>query len=460
MKKKIFLFVSLLFLAGCSQKNSFDIQSKTFRSGMEFYLLENHTLPTTFYSITVKSGSVRDPAGKEGLANLTIKMLLRGTKNRNRSQILEDIDFLGAALSANVDYDYIQLVGKTLSRTQDRFFELLSDVLLNPTFPKEEFEKLKSETTGQLQLLTEDDRGLNRVRFTQWLYQGFPYGRLTTGTPSSIKNITLSDVKDFYQTHFLGSNMILAAAGDVEKSPIKEWVNQYMGSTREGKVEPYQYPQVPTIAKSRILLVDKPDRTQTQILVGQYGVSGDSADFYPLYVGNVSFGGTFTSTLMREIRVKRGWSYGAYSRFVRRKSAGEYFIWSFPANKDTLPTIDLTNKLLKDFIDKGVSKEEFELAKQFAVRETAFITETPDRTMGEFLDGLLKGWKGYPENLRKMFEKVSYKNVQNVIPEYLKTSPFVMTIVCTASDFKEALEKQFPDAEVKVVPYDQWDISI
>ncbi|OGQ33891.1 MAG: hypothetical protein A3F16_04640 [Deltaproteobacteria bacterium RIFCSPHIGHO2_12_FULL_43_9] len=457
MKLLIFPILTFLLL-GCVEEAMEGLESKNLGSGIKLFVFSQPILPTTSYFLVVQAGSTRDPAGKEGLANLTIEMLLRGTVNRNREKILEDIDYLGASLSAIATYDTVQLAGTTLSRTQDKFIELLSDLLLHPTFPAEEFEKLKSETIGQLQLLSEDDRSLNKVRFTQFLFHGHPLGRLTSGTPESIKSITLDDVKEFYKKYFVDGNVILAAAGDIEKGDLVDYIEEYISELPEGEIEPFSYPALTPIAKSKILLVDKPERTQTQILLGYYGVAGDSPDYYPLYVANNAFGGTFTARLMQEVRVARGWSYGAYSKFARRKSTGEFFTWTFPAVKDTIPTIELTQKLLDDLSEKGLNKDEFNISKNYSVRETAFDTETPTLAISRFLEGYIMGWKGYPADHRKKLEGVTGKDVENVIKKYFHSKPFVMTIVCTASDIKKGLEEKYPDAQIVVVPYNKWDV--
>lgn len=457
MKIPMLIFITMSIL-GCSEKSLEGIESNKLGSGIKLFIFNQPILPMTSYFLIIKSGSTRDPIGKEGLANLTIEMLLRGTVNRNREKILEDIDYLGASLSAVATFDTVQLVGSTLSRTQDKFVELLSDVLLNPIFPSEEFEKLKSETVGQLQLLAEDDRSLNRVRFLQFLFNDHPYGRLTSGTPESIKNITLEDVKEFYKKYFIKNNVILAAAGDIDGDDLEDYVDQYVSELPSGVISPFIYPELTPITKSKILLVDKPARTQTQILLGYFGVSGDNPDYYPLYVANNAFGGTFTARLMQEVRVARGWSYGAYSKFSRRKSKGEFYTWTFPAVKDTLPTIELTEKLLTELQEKGLKKEEFDISKNYSVRETAFDTETPAQAMSQFLEGYLMGWKGYPANHRKKLEVVNKNEVDEVIKKYFHSHPFVMTIVCSASDIKKGLEEKYPDAEIFVLPYNKWEI--
>lgn len=456
---KVMLFLILVStLLACGPKGLKGLKVKNLSSGIKLFILNKPTLPMTSYFMVIKSGSNRDPNGKEGLANLTVKMLLRGTVNRSRVEILEDIDYLGASLGATASHDSIQLAGSTLARTQDKFIELLMDLLLNPTFPEEEFEKLKSEMLGRLKLVAENDSALNRIRFLQFLFKDHSYGRLASGTPESLERITIDDVREFYGKYFVKNNVILAAAGDINKGDLIDYVEEYVTDLPDGEIEKFSYSELPPIVKSRILLVDKPDRTQTQILLGYYGVSGDNPDYYPLYVANNAFGGTFTARLMQEVRVLRGWSYGAYSRFSRRKSKGEFFTLSYPATKDTVPTIELTQKLLEDMKASGLKKEEFKLTKNYSVRETAFDTETPTLAMALFLEGHIKGWEGYPENHRKKIESVTKGDVQSVVEKYFRSKPFVMTIVCTASDFKKTLEEKYPDAEILVVPYNKWEL--
>jgi zinc protease len=214
---------------------------------------------------------------------------------------------------------------------------------------------------------------------------------------------------------------------------------------------------VPEFSHRRLQLVDKPDRTQTQILAGQSGVRLDDPDFFPLHVANHVFGGgSFSSRLMREIRVKRGWSYGAKSSFRHGTRPRSWNFYFFPASKDAPAALAEGLRMVEKLKAEGISQAEFRFARESLINGAGFSYNTPlkrvENTLTERTLGLPDGFvRGFAQRLRE----VELSQVNSALGRFLKPNALTITVLGTASELKEPLARAagVPTAEVEVVPY-------
>ncbi|MFH1263061.1 MAG: pitrilysin family protein [Pseudomonadota bacterium] len=425
--------------------------------GIDTILAEKHDRPIVNLNLTFPSGSFSDPEGKEGSANLAGEMLLRGTRSHTREQIEEKLDYLGATLEVSVGYHSTSIDGQVLTRNLAPFLDLVMEVISESDFPEAELKKLKDETIAQLYLRLEDDAGLARMNFTKMLYAGHPYARDPMGTVASIGSVTRDDVAALAGASFRRGGLLVGAAGDLTKTDLAGIVRGLTSKLPEGTLPRVDRPFDTKLSGRRILLVDKPERTQTQFVIGQPGIDARDPDLFRLNVFLTAFAGhMFHATYMQEIRVKRGWSYGAYGSIDARRNGGSAYLYTFPKVTDTLPALTLSLDLFRKAIDGGVTDDQIDFAKKHVTRSFPFQIDTPEKVVGQrIMQRLLGRPDDYLEKYVSRMEAVTADDARAAAKKHLSTENVDIVILCTAKDFEKTIGAALGAKEVQVVPYDR-----
>jgi zinc protease len=347
---------------------------------------EDHTLPLVSITVAMRSGSAHDPAGKEGASRLATRMLRRGAAGMSAKDIEDQIDRLGGELSTDVAPSSSAIEGQVIERNLEPFVDLFAKILGAPGFPEDELTRLKRETVAEIIEARDSDRALAQRAFRRALFTGHLYGRSTTGTPKSVESLTDEDVQRAYALHVNRGNVVVGLSGDVDPADAKRVAERLVSAIPAGQSpgDPIAEPE-PRKGR-RLVFVDKPERTQTQILIGSLGTSPFDPDHVPLGVANAVFGGSFTSRLMREVRSKRGWSYGASARLGVDRHRQSFAMWTFPAATDAAACVRLELELLEAFVDKGITPKELSFIKRYLMRSRAFDVDTASKRLHQALD--------------------------------------------------------------------------
>jgi zinc protease len=355
-------------------------------------LVYDPTLPIVWFQVVIPFGSGVEPEDKAGLANVTSELLLRGTTARSRDVFERSLEGLGASVSAGVSADHITLSGSVLSKNWPDLAALLVESLEQPAFAAAELQHLVEEIQADLVEERNNDRALVRRFFERGLYEGHPYGRPVLGTTESLNAISRDDVLDFYNTWFTSQQAILALMGDFDagvSSDLAGLAGKLGGSPRPVPIAPP--PDEPT--GRSLWLIDKPGRTQVQLLLGHLFGRPEGAGYAAAWLANEAFGGYgFSARLMMEVREKRGWSYGAYGSIAHSPQLSSYSIWVFPATSDALPCLELVLKLYEEFAAEGLSTEELSYARSSIVNGAAFYADTPSKRLGYEVRRKLSGY--------------------------------------------------------------------
>ncbi|MGM0575040.1 MAG: M16 family metallopeptidase [Myxococcota bacterium] len=401
----------------------------------DILLVEDHVRPIATFQLTLRTGLLDDPPGKEGLAYLTGEMLLRGAGDLSQERITEELDYLGATLHVATGRDVTSVTGDALVRNLDAFEDLVSTVLLEPTFPQEELDKLKRQTLAQLQQIRDHDPILGQHFFVRRLFHDHPYGRPLRGTEGSITRITREDVVDFYRRRYRSADVLVGAAGDVERDRVRAFAEATAGRLPDEPAPQVDVPAVEGPDGYRVTLVDKPGRSQTQIFVGHPTLHATHEDYVPLQMGNVVFGGTFTSRLSQEIREKRGWSYGAYSFLHVDRNLGTCLLRFYPSKKDAVPALKVADDLFRSLARDGVTDEELEAARSYVVHSHPMRVETAEKELHERLSArLLERPIDWHERFVERVRDVTRDEVNAALRRHLTPDRVVTCVVCTADD--------------------------
>ncbi|MBI5513110.1 MAG: insulinase family protein [Deltaproteobacteria bacterium] len=413
-------------------------------------------LPVVELVLATRTGSMYDPSGREGALNLALKTLTRGAGALSGDRLEEHLDRLGAEFSAGAEVTTTHIHATVLRRNLEAFTALLRDLVARPLFEPEEVSRRARALRADIVDSRDDDRTLAGRHFRRGLFRGHPSGRPVAGTPSTLPTLAAVDVRSAYTHAFTRGNVVCGASGAITEVEARALFGCVLEALPEGAAPSGALPDPQPLRGRELLVVDKPDRTQVQLLIGCLGTRADDPDHVPLAVGNAIFGGTFTARLMREVRSKRGWSYGATSRLYRDRARDAWSMWTFPAVTDAPACIALQLQLLERWVAEGITARELSQAKQFLIRGRAFDFETPSRRLSHRMDEAIHGLpEGYHRTYADRVAKVTVEQVNRAVRRRITPRDLLVVAVCTASASLEALKGVIPGlSRVTVVPFD------
>jgi zinc protease len=324
--KFIVAIACLVFLATSVHAAEIKPQRFVTPNGLTVLVVEQHALPIVQVQALVKTGSVQDPPEKAGLANLTAGLLDEGTATRSATQLAEQIEFVGGALEVKTTHDFTTAASRVLAKDADLGFELLADILLHPSFPEPELERVRKLILGEITAQKDDPGSVAGKAFSRLVFDGHPYSWPVNGTDETLPAIGRADVQAFHAREYLPNRTILAVVGDITVEQVRALVEKHFASWPKGP-EPARTAAAPAaIAKPVVQLIDK-ELTQTTLVLGHLGISRTNPDYYAVTVMNYILGaGGFSSRLMDSIRDKQGLAYGVISQFEPRATSGPFLV--------------------------------------------------------------------------------------------------------------------------------------
>jgi zinc protease len=413
-------------------------------------------LPIVHFGISSLSGAAYDPPGLEGLTRLSGRLLRRTAGGRTADEVDNLTDRIGASVGVDCSSSNQTMSGSSLKRSVDTYLELMKDALLAPGLHEDELERLKRETLAELTEILDSDRQLARRWFLRSVFADHPYGRTIVGTQESLERIGVADIKRQVAAQLVQGNLIFSFAGDVDPDQATRGANAIAKALPAGPALPDLVREPKPRSGRHLIFVDKPDRTQTQILIGNLGTHPREPEHFPLLVANTIFGGTFTSRLTREVRGKRGWSYGAYSSLAYERQRQTFSLWTFPKAEDAAPCIALELELLEAWRNDGVTAEELTWVQQYLGRSHAFDRDTTSKRVGLRLEEILCDLPaGYYSDYVRSIESVTLEQANGALERRISTKDLVIVVVGTHATTGAAVRDAIPDLDSEtVVPFD------
>ncbi len=414
-------------------------------------------VPLVSIVVALRNGATSDVEGKDGLARLSARMLRRGCKGMSSSEIEEAIDALGAEVSLDVGPSTTTLHGQVIRRSLQPFCELLERILGTPTFDDDELSRLRRETVAELVEARDSDRSLAHVAFRRALFGAHPYGRGSAGRVSTVQELTKVEVENRYRTTFVRGNAVVGFAGAITEDEARRMAALLLRSLPAGPRTVTSVPDPSPPKGRRLVFVDKPERTQTQILIGSLGTWPHDPDHFPLVSATAVLGGTFTSRMMREIRSKRGWSYGTSARLSIERKRHAFVMGAAPRAADCAPCLGLELSLLGDFVTKGITARELSFITNYMVRSHAFEIDTAPKRLGHALETeLLELPADYHSAYLDHVRGVTLESANAAAATRLSCDDLVVVVVGTASEVHDAVKATISGlAHDEVVSFDR-----
>lgn len=345
------------------------IESWTAASGAKVMFMRADALPMLDVRVDFPAGSRADPKGKEGLASRTADMIGRGAEGFTENEIADDFADTGAQFSSAASADSAGMQLRTLTSEPEfsKAITLMKTLLQKPQFNADILARENSRSLAALrESLTKPDVLANRA-FSAALYPNHPYGAQLT--EASLAAIALADVKQFYQSRYLGNKAVVSLVGNITREQAEKLANELTVGLPKGELEANplggaDFQTLQAAMNGQTIQIDHP-AAQSHILVGLPAMRRGAPDYFNLLVANhVLGGGGFVSRLMDEIREKRGLAYSTYSYFMPGGDAGPFQAGVQTKKESTAEALSLVRKTLLDFIEKGPTKAELQAAKQ------------------------------------------------------------------------------------------------
>jgi zinc protease len=400
--------------------------------------------PLVWFDIAIRGGAAADPLGVEGLHRHAALLARRGAGSRDRAALDETLDSLGAAIDISVSRDAVTLSGLSLSRHLDAVIELCADILAEPRLSEDEHARLLRETPQVLDEIRDDDSAL-ATRWFDWVCSpGHPYGRTSLGTEASLGRIDRAAATEVWKREVVASNLVIGLAGDVDDTSAAKIAGRLVERIPAGQRTPHRVatPADQTSGQPgrRVILVDKPDRTQAQLRIGHLSLRYGHPDTPALAIAEAVFGGMFSSRLMQEIRVKRGWSYGAGCALRRSRLPHWFEIWTAAAIDVAGSAVALTLELLADYAAHGPTDDEVDFARSYLVGAMPFHVATARQRMQLAVrDAVFELPSGYTAKLPEALARLTADDVRAACKRHLRPEDAVTVAVTTAEHAQAAL---------------------
>ncbi|MCE3279216.1 MAG: processing peptidase [Bacteroidetes bacterium] len=426
-----------------------NIQSFQLPNGLKVFVVENHKAPTVAYSIILNvHPSLEGDAA--GLANITSQLITSGTKNRSKDQLDNDIDFIGATLSASPT----SLYAASLKKQNNKLLELMSDVILNPDFKQEELDKLKTQTLSGLEQEKDDPDAISKnVKAVLNFGQKHPYGE--NATVESVGKISLDKCNNYYSTYFRPNVAYMAIVGDVTLAEIKPLIEKYFGSWKTAEVPNPTYAMPAAPSKTRVAVVNKPGAVQSVINVTYpVDLKPNSDDVIKAKVLNTILGAGFSSRLFMNLREKRGYTYGSYSSLNNDELVGEFSAYAKVRNAVTDSSVAEIMYELNRLRTEKVPQDELDGIKNFLNGSFAISLEDPE-TVARFAINIerYKLPKDYYENYLKNLAAVTSDDVFAMAQKYIRPDNATILVVGDQESISKSLERFSPSKSVEMYDF-------
>jgi zinc protease len=436
---RTFSIVCFLFAACClfsSHADAVNVHKTILPNGLILLHSENHNLPIVTVTLIIKSGQIHEPREKAGLANLTAELLAEGTRSRTSRDISEATDFIGASLDASTGNDYTSVSLSVLKKDVLKGFELFSDILLHPSFPEEELVRKRDLIKGSLKHREEEPSFLAERAFREGIFGEYPYGRLVKGSFNTLDKIKREDLIQYYSEYFLPNNSILSVVGDLTSQELNTLVSQYLGDWHKNELSSVAIEKANTQKQKKVIKIGR-DLTQSNIILGNLGISRDNPDYYAVSVMNyVLGGGGFSSRLMQSIREEKGLAYSVHSYFAAYKEAGTFQAGVQTKNKSANDVIEEILKQIERIRNENVSDQELSDAKAYLTGSFPRRLDT-NRKIADFLASVEFFGLGfdYDKKYPEYINAITQDDVFRVARQYLTADNYVLVVV---GDLKKA----------------------
>lgn len=464
MKNKIsiiFLFTIILFTDSLFAQLDRSIQPKpgsapefkigesklfTLENGLKVIVVENHKIPRVSYQLSVDVDPIMENDAF-GYVDMVGNLMKTGTMNKSKVEIDEAIDFIGSELDTYQNGMY----GLALTKYRHEFLTIMSDVLLNPSYPEDEIEKSKKQKNSNL-VASKTSSDIIAYRVGQKLRNGnHPFGEIAT--EATIENITRDHIIKYYNTYYKPNTSYLVIVGDITLKDAKKDAEKYFGSWEKGDVPTHEYQFPNKNVGTRVVFINKDDAVQSYIYI-TYPVNlktGDTNDIPAQLANDILGSGAFSSRLLSNLREDKGYTYGAYSSLSKSSHVGSFRAFAQVKSEVTEDAVNQFIIEMDRMKNELVDEKTLDLFKTIRTGRFARSLENP-QTIAGFAFSTIKYElpSDYYQTYLEVLDAVTSEQIQLVSKIYIDTDQAIIVVVGDKAKLLESLKKFSSTGEVEI----------
>lgn len=425
-------------------KASPEFQTATLDNGLRVVCVPNHEVPYVTAQLGLLAGTWCEP--KTGVASMTLSMLTKGTTAKSEGDLAKELDTYAISLSGGAGADSSSVTAACVTDQIDHAVKLLAEVVLTPTFPAKEFEKLRTQVRTGLAISTNEPAYVADRELRQRLYGSHPYARTTTGETADVDALKSDDLAPWWTQYARPDMATLIFAGDIELPLAVDLAKANFSAWKASSDKPaVALPEIPKPEQTRIYLVDRPGSVQSQIRMAKVGMTRKDPRYATASVVGSYFGGAFGSRLNETIRVKKGLTYGAGGGFRAQRFAGQFSINTFSKTASTAAALQAAFDEVDRLRNEPPSSDELDISKSSFLGGFAGERETPQAVAGDVW--LLETNGLDAEYFNRIVSGISGSTSDQctgLVQDMVDPSKMIVVVVGDARQLKADLEKIAP----------------
>jgi len=427
-------------------------------NGLRVIVAERPGLPLLAAQVVVRNGAEVDPEGLAGTASMTGELLTKGTETMSAPQIARAIESLGGEIDSGSSWDVSSASLTVMSTKADEALKILADVVRHPAFDQKEIDRLRSQRLDGLRVALQQPGSLSRYVASRVVFGAGAYGHAAGGTPETLPAIKREDIVRFYRAFYSPRNAAFILSGDVTLEQGRAFAEKFLGDWKNNDASPNETKNPGDQNwQPENVVIDLPQAGQAAVLRAKPAIKRSDPDYYSASVANAALGTGFVSRLNREIRIKRGLSYGAGSSVDPRRETGSFSASAQTKNESAAEVASLMDVELKRLVSEPVQGDELKSRQAVLTGRYARSLETNQGFAAQIAH--LASYDLPLATLDKYIPSINAVTslaVTEFARKYLAT-PSSLIIVGQAKAFLDPLRKSFPD--VKVIEQKDLDLN-
>jgi zinc protease len=419
----------------------------TLENGIKVYGIENRELPLVEFSLVIDGGHRFDTPEKNGVANLMSDIMMEGTANKTPEELEEEIDLLGSNISMYTSDLNLNIRASSLARNFDKTIGLVQEILLEPRWDEEEFDRIKTKTVNDLKRRQASPDYVSNKIFTEMVYgKDNIMSSPASGSPESIGALVIDDLKGFYANYFSPNVTRIHVVGSITKAEALKALSgiEQNWEPKEVQIPSMEYPE--EVDNTKLYFVDFPDAKQSVINIGYLGMSREDPDYYPATVMNYKLGGSFSGNVNLVLREEKGYTYGARTYFSGSEIRGPFTASSSVRTNATYESV----KIFKEEMEKyreGISEEDLEFTKNSLIKSNARAMETLWSKMSLLTTMSTYGWDvTYKKDEEDIIRNMTLEQHKELAQKYIHPDKMIYVVSGdAATQFNELKKANFDE---------------
>ena len=409
-------------------------------NGIQAFGIENKELPLVYFDITIKGGHYHDPIDKSGTASLLADLMIEGTQTKTPAQLEEAIGLLGASINVFAGSEEVTISASCLARNFEETFALVREVLLEPRWDGKEFDRLKQSVVTRLKGREANPRAIASNVFNKLLYgEDHIMGYSSSGTSKTVENITLEDLKAYYDTYFAPSVASFHVAGSIGKDDVIEQLNNLGWEEKDVQLVSYETP--PADNSGNLYFIDFPGAKQSVIYIGKLAISGFDPQYNELSYAIEKLGGGSSGQLFQTLRIEKGYTYGAYA-FVRPAMEISPFVAATSVRTNaTLPSLEIMKDMIGGYAE-NFTQEDVDVTQNKILKANTRAFESLGAKLG-MLHEISKYGKAanFMEKEQAELTSMKLEDYKEMINKYMNEDKMIYLIVGDGATQLEEVKK-------------------